>query len=162
MPGAIVITGPTGTGKSALAVRVAERVNGEIISADSRQVYRHMDVGTAKPSSALRRRVPHHGLERLDPDDSYSAGGFARDAWGWIEEIRARGRTPIIVGGTGFFIRALLVPLGPEPAGDPERRARLRRYLSGLPVAELHRWLQRLDPPRAQQLSGEGGRQRLA
>lgn len=160
-PEAIVITGPTGTGKSELAVEVAERVNGAIVSADSRQIYRHMDIGTAKPSAALRRRVPHFGLDLLDPGASYSAGRFARDAWSWIEEIRRRGQLAIVVGGTGLFIRALLEPLGPEPQMDPERRTRLRRYLSGLAIDRLHRWLERLDPQRAGQLKGEGGPQRL-
>ncbi|MGD2153882.1 MAG: tRNA (adenosine(37)-N6)-dimethylallyltransferase MiaA [Gemmatimonadales bacterium] len=161
LPAAIVIAGPTGTGKSAVAVEVAERVNGAIVSADSRQIYRHMDIGTAKPPMALRRRVRHYGLDRLDPDESYSAGRFARDAWSWIEEIRGRGQVAIVVGGTGFFIRALLEPLGPEPDLTPERRTRLRRYLSGLPVEELHRWLARLDPLREEQLKEEGGGQRL-
>jgi tRNA dimethylallyltransferase len=158
---AIVITGPTGTGKTALAVEVAERVSGAIISADSRQVYRCMDIGTAKPPAELRARVPHYGLDHLDPDESYSAGRFARDAWSWIEEVRGGGHVPVLVGGTGFFIRALLMPLGPEPELDLERRTRLRRYLSGLPVEELRRWLESLDSERADQLKGEGGRQRL-
>jgi tRNA dimethylallyltransferase len=161
LPEAIVITGPTGTGKSALAVEVAERLNGAIVSTDSRQIYRHMDIGTAKPSAASRRRVPHYGLDLLDPDESYSAGRFARDAWRWIEEIGERGKVPVVVGGTGFFIRALLEPLGPEPELTPERLMPVRRFLSNLPVDELHRWLRRLDPQRAEQLSGEGGRQRL-
>ncbi len=161
LPEAIVITGPTGTGKSALGVEVAERLNGAIVSADSRQIYRHMDIGTAKPSAASRRRVPHYGLDLLDPDESYSAGRFARDAWRWIEEVAECGKVPVIVGGTGFFIRALLEPLGPEPEPMPERLTPVRRYLSSLPVEELHRWLRRLDPQRAEQLSGEGGRQRL-
>jgi tRNA dimethylallyltransferase len=159
---AIVITGATGTGKSELAVDVAERVDGEIISADSRQVFRDMDIGTAKPCDSLRGRVPHHGLDRLDPDEKYSAGMFARDAWTWIGAARECGRVPIVVGGTGFFIRALLAPLGPEPEFDPERRERLRRLLTRWPTESLKRWLGRLDPRRASQLEGEGGPQRLA
>jgi tRNA dimethylallyltransferase len=160
-PEAIVVTGPTGTGKSALAVEVAVRLNGAVVSADSRQIYRHMDIGTAKPPAALRERVPHYGLDLLEPDESYSAGRFARDAWRWIEEIGGSGKVPVVVGGTGFFIRALLEPLGQEPELPPERRTRLRRYLACLPVGELHRWLKRLDPQRAEQLVGEGGSQRL-
>jgi tRNA dimethylallyltransferase len=159
---AVVITGPTGVGKSELAADVAERIGGEVISADSRQVYRGMDAGTAKPSAALRARVPHHGLDLLEPDESYSAGRFARDAWSWIAGIRERGRVPLIVGGTGFFLRALLAPLGPEPALDSARLASLRRYLDGRGPDELLRWLTRLDPRRARQLSEEGGRQRVA
>lgn len=160
--GALVITGPTAAGKSRLAVAVAERLNGEVISADSRQVYRGMDIGTAKPESALRRRVPHHGLDLLDPDEPYSAGRFARDAWRWIRDIRDRGRIAIIVGGTGFFIRALLDPLGPEPELAAERRDRLRAHLARRSPAELKRWLGRLDRARAQRLRDEGGSQRLS
>ncbi len=162
LPQAMVITGPTGTGKTRLAVEVAERVGAEIISADSRQVYQHMDIGTAKPSAELRQRVPHHGLDLLNPDEGYSAGRFARDAWRWIEEARARGRGALVVGGTGFFIRALLTPLGPEPDCDPRRRAQLRDYLTRRPIADLRRWLIRIDPSRGAQLEHEGGPQRLS
>lgn len=162
MPKAIVITGPTGTGKSELAVDVAERLAGEVVSADSRQVYRGMDIGTAKPSLRLRSRVPHHGLDLVAVNESYSAGRFARDAQGWIRDIRARGRVPIVAGGSGFFVRALLQPLAPDPEVDLERRARLRDYLSLRSPEELKRWLRRLDPARAEQLEGEGGPQRLA
>ncbi|KPK81411.1 MAG: hypothetical protein AMS25_06495 [Gemmatimonas sp. SM23_52] len=161
-PDAIVITGATGTGKTALAVEVAERTAGEIICADSRQVYRYMDIGTAKPVAALRERVPHHGVDWLDPDEDYSAGRFARDAWRWITQVRERSGTPIVVGGTGFFIRALLAPLGPEPTYEPNQRLRLRSYLSSRTSGELKRWLGRLDPRRAEQLAAEGGRQRLS
>lgn len=161
-PDAIVITGPTGAGKTELAVELTEKVGGSIVSADSRQVYREMNIGTAKPGSNTRRRVPHFGLDILDPDQGYSAGRFARDAWAWIDEIRAAGGVPVIVGGTGFFIRALLEPLGPEPQLEEERRDALRRYLSELAAAELKRWLVRLDPKRAAELSDEGGRQRLS
>jgi tRNA dimethylallyltransferase len=159
---AIVITGPTGSGKTETAVEVAERVDGEIVSADSRQVYRHLDVGTAKPDASLRDRVRHHGLDLLDPAERYSAGRFARDAARWISGISGRGRVPIAVGGTGLFIRALLTPLGPEPDFDPNRRQRLRQLLSGWPTEKLRMWLERLDPPRASQLENEGGPQRLA
>jgi tRNA dimethylallyltransferase len=159
---AIVITGATGTGKSGLAIEVAERLDGAIISADSRQVYRNMDIGTAKPPESDRARVPHFGIDTLDPDQAYSAGRFARDAWSWIGEIRESGRIPLIVGGTGFFIHALLSPLGPEPKLDPQRRAEMRRYLQGRPTDTLKAWLDRLDPERGGQLRDEGGSQRLA
>jgi tRNA dimethylallyltransferase len=158
----IVITGPTGSGKTELAGQLAERLDGEIVSADSRQVYRYLDIGTAKPSDSLRSRVPHHGLDILDPAERYSAGRFARDAREWIGGIVRRGRVPIVVGGTGFFIRALLEPLAPEPDVEPERRERLRDVLRRWPTDELRRWLERLDPRRASQLENEGGPQRLA
>lgn len=160
--GALVITGPTASGKSRLAAAVAERLNGELISADSRQVYRGMDIGTAKPDPALRERVAHHGLDLLDPDEPYSAGRFARDAWGWIRGIRERGRVAIVVGGTGFFVRALLDPLGPEPELQRARRDPLRRFLARRSTAELKRWLARLDAERAERLRLEGGLQRLS
>lgn len=161
-PEALVITGPTGTGKSELAVVVADRLGGEIISADSRQIYRGMDIGTAKPAHDLRARIVHHGLDLVEPAGSYSAGRFAVDARRWIGEIRARGRVPVIAGGTGFFIRALLDPLAAEPDMDDRRKERLRRHLSAHSMEELKRWLVRLDPARAEQLSSEGGRQRLS
>jgi len=158
----IVITGPTGTGKTDLAVHLAERLDGEIVSADSRQVYRYLDIGTAKPNAALRDRVPHHGLDFLDPHERYSAGRFGRDARDWIRGIVGRGRVPIVVGGTGFFIRALLQPLAPEPDIEPERRERLRQVLNGWTTDKLKTWLERLDPRRASQLQNEGGPQRIA
>lgn len=148
-------------GKSQLAVALAERLGGEVISADSRQVYKGMDIGTAKPGPDVRRRVPHHGLDLIEPDARYSAGRFARDAWRWIEAIEARGGLPMVVGGTGLFLRALLDPLAPEPDFDRERRKALRRYLSALEVGDLKRWLGRLDPRRARDLAREGGSQRL-
>lgn len=160
--GALIITGPTASGKSRLGAAAAERLGGDVISADSRQVYRGMDIGTAKPEPALRERVPHHGLDLLNPDEPYSAGRFARDAWGWIGGIRAHGRRPIVVGGTGFFIRALLDPLGPEPELRRGRRDRLRRFLKGRSTSELKRWLDRLDPERAERLRQEGGPQRIS
>ena len=159
---AIVVTGATGTGKSELAIEVAERLGGAIISADSRQVYRSMDIGTAKPPESDRQRVPHFGIDTLDPDEAYSAGRFARETWRWIDEIRESGRVPLIVGGTGFFIHTLLSPLGPEPELDPERRTRLRRYLQERSTEALKTWLGRLDPERGEQLRDEGGGQRLA
>jgi tRNA dimethylallyltransferase len=159
---AVVITGPTGSGKTELTVVVAEAIGGAIVSADSRQVYREMEIGTAKPSASLRARVRHFGLDLLEPNESYSAGRFARDAWKWIGQIERDGDVPIIAGGTGFFIRALLDPLGPEPALGGGRRDALRSFLSRLDPDELRRWLVRLDPDRASQLADEGGRQRLA
>lgn len=157
----LVITGPTATGKTALSLEVADRLDGEIISMDSRQVYRGLDIGTAKATPEQRARVPHHGLDLVDPDERYSAGRFAEDARRWIEEIRARGHTPIMVGGTGFFLRALTHPLFEEPEMSIEVRERLKRYLDRKPIDELHRWARALDPVSAAALEEWGGRQRL-
>ncbi len=157
----LIIAGPTAVGKSAVALEVAQRIDGEIISADSLQVYRGMDIGTAKASARERERVPHHGLDLVDPDDRYSAGQFARDSATWMEAIRARGRTPIIVGGTGFFIRALTHPMFSEPPMAEERRESLRAYLSSLGLPRLKQWLQRLDPESAGRLADRGGSQRI-
>ena len=106
-----VITGPTGAGKSALALALARRVPLGIVSGDSRQIYRGFDVGTAKPSAAERACVPHFGLDIVDPDTRYSAAAWAADAATWMEQVRRAEREPVIVGGTGFYIRALTAPL---------------------------------------------------
>jgi tRNA dimethylallyltransferase len=162
---ALVITGPTATGKTGISLEVAERLDGEIISMDSRQVYRGMDIGTAKATTAERRRVPHHGLDLVDPDERYNAGRFATDARRWIDEIRSRGRLPILVGGTGFFLRALTQPLFAEPPLPTGPRRALQDHLDGLPAADLERWLATLDPATAAELAGRAGgagRQRLS
>ena len=156
----LAIVGPTAAGKSELAVEVALRLEGEVVSLDSRQVYRRMDIGTAKLAPAERRGVPHHGLDLIDPDQAYSAGRFARDARRWIREIRERGRVPVLVGGTGFFLRALTAPIFREPPLDPARRRALRRWLGARPRAELERWTSALDPERAA-LAAAGGPQRM-
>lgn len=158
---ALAITGATATGKTRLAVAVARRLDGEIISMDSRQVYRGMDIGTAKATAEERDGVPHHGLDLVEPGTRYSAGQFARDARRWIREIRGRGRVPVLAGGTGFFLRALTHPLFAEPPMDPERRRRLGRWLDRRPEDELARWLEALDPESARRLRDGGGRQRV-
>ncbi|MFW6331167.1 MAG: tRNA (adenosine(37)-N6)-dimethylallyltransferase MiaA, partial [Gemmatimonadota bacterium] len=140
---------------------VAEALDGEVISADSRQVYRGLDVGTAKPTPAERARAPHHGLDLVDPDVRYSAGRFARDAVRWIDEIAGRGRVPVVVGGTGFFIRALTDPLFREPPMERSRRERLREVLDGLEPERLRRWLERLDAESAGTLRERGEAQRV-
>jgi tRNA dimethylallyltransferase len=156
----LVITGPTCTGKTALAIEVAEALDGEIISMDSRQVYTGMDIGTDKVVPPERSRVPHHGLDIRDPDQTYSAGQFARDARRWIAEIRGRGRVPILAGGTGFFLKAVTEPIFTEPELDPLRRAPLRAWLESQAPEELGRWIEILDPERAE-LARAGGIQRL-
>lgn len=156
----LAIIGPTASGKTALSLEVARCLPGEIVSMDSRQVYRGMDIGTAKATTAERRAVPHHGLDLVEPDERYSAGRFARDARGWITEIRGRGRVPILVGGTGFFLRALTEPVFAEPQLDERRRRALRAYLKEQPPERLEAWVRRLDPERAV-IAVQGGPQRM-
>ena len=152
-----VIVGPTGVGKTAVAVSLAALAPITVISADARQVYRGLDIGTAKPDRDTRARVPHRGLDLVAPGERYSAGRFARDAAGWIAETRTAGREPIVVGGTGLYIRALAEGLFREPPFDQERRTQLRDWAASLEGADLARWAGRLD----QQFLG-GGRQRAA
>jgi len=152
-----VLVGPTAVGKTAVAIALAALTPVTVISADARQVYRGLDIGTAKPDRALRSTVPHVGLDLVDPGERYSAGRFARDAAGWLDEIRAVGRLPLVVGGTGFYIRALADGLFREPPLDPGRRDRLRGWTDRLPGPDLVRWAGRLDA-RFQ----VGGRQRAA
>jgi tRNA dimethylallyltransferase len=152
-----VVVGPTAIGKTAVALALAERLDLEVVSADSRQVYRRLDIGTAKPTRRERQRVPHHGLDLVEPGERYSAGRFAREASGWIDAIRARGRVPVLVGGTGLYVRAVVDGLFLEPPLDPERRRALEHWITGLDAAELVRWASRLDPG----FTG-GGRQRAS
>lgn len=157
----LAIVGATATGKTAVAVEVARRCGGEIISMDSRQIYRGMDVGTAKATVAQRAAVPHHGIDLVGPEDRFSAGRFGRYAREMVAEIESRGATPILAGGTGFFLRSLTNPIFREPELEPERRAALERYLADRDEAELKRWLAELDPDSAARLRDWGGRQRL-
>lgn len=157
----LALVGATASGKTALSVAVARRLDGEIVSMDSRQVYRGMDVGTAKATAGERGGVPHHGLDLVSPDQRYSAGRFARDARGWIREIRERGRVPLLVGGTGFFLKAVVDPIFAEPPLDGERRDRLRRYFRDQPRQRLEAWAAHLDPERAA-LAAQGGPHRLS
>lgn len=145
----LVICGPTGAGKSALAMQLAERFPVAIVSADSRAVYRGMDIGTSKADAASRERVPHYGLDLVQPTERYSAAAWADAADLWIDETRARGLEPIVVGGTGFYLRSLFDPLFEEPELDPERRTAVGQVLEQLPVSELARWVAEIDPPRA-------------
>ncbi len=156
----LAVTGPTASGKTALSLEIARLLDGEIVSMDSRQVYRGMDVGTAKVSLQDRARAPHHGLDLLDPDQAFSAVEFARFARGRVRAIRSRGRVPILVGGTGFFLRALTDPIFREPVQDAGLRARLRDVLAGMDRSEQERWVRRLDPERAD-AAVAGGAQRM-
>jgi tRNA dimethylallyltransferase len=144
----VVISGPTGSGKSDLAVRIAEEVGGEIINADSMQVYRGMDIGTAKPPAEEQARIPHHLLDIVSPDENFSASDFRREATAAIEDIDRRGKKAIVVGGTGLYIRALLEGLVDSPTGDPE----LRQQFADVPGEELLRRLAEVDPETAGRL----------
>ena len=152
-----VLVGPTAVGKTAVAVALAAHWPLEVISADSRQVYRRLDIGTAKPTKKERARIPHHGVDLVEPGERYSAGHFARDAVKWLEEIRARGNLPVVVGGTGLYVRALSEGLFAEPPLDPAKRRSLDAWTARLEPIELLRWASRLDPG----FRG-GGRQRAA
>ncbi len=152
-----VLVGPTAVGKTAVAAALAERIPLTVISADARQVYRRLDIGTAKAELGLRARVPHLGLDLIEPGERFSAGRFATEAAGWLTAVRAAGRLPLIVGGTGFYVRALADGLFHEPPLDPARRERLRGWAAGLEGRALARWALRLDA----RFTG-GGRQRAA
>jgi tRNA dimethylallyltransferase len=148
----VAIVGPTATGKSALALAVAEELDGEIVNADALQVYRGFDLGTAKPSPEERQRVPHHLIDILDPHERYSAGEFARRARAAIADIEARGRLPIVAGGSGLYLRALIEGISPVPPGDPATRRALRARLAAEGLPALHAELARRDPETAARL----------
>jgi tRNA dimethylallyltransferase len=144
-----VICGPTAAGKSTLALALAERFGATIISADSRQVYRGFDVGTAKAGLAEQARVPHRGIDVVEPEERYSAARWASEATEWMAESVARGRTPVIVGGTGLYIRALISGLFEEPPLDAAQRDALDAILAAQPTDALRRWCERVDAPLA-------------
>lgn len=143
------IVGPTAAGKSGLALQLAAARGLAIISADSRQVYRGFDVGTAKPTVAEQQAVPHYLLDVVDPTERYSAARWVEDAEQALREATARGTPPVIVGGTGLYIRALVEPLDPVPELPAAAREQLAAWLDTLSAAELARWCERLDPARA-------------
>jgi len=144
----VVLSGPTASGKSGLALALAREFPVEIVNADSLQVYRYFDVGTAKPTSGERREVPHHLIDVAEPDEPYDAGRYVREAERAIREIRDRGKVPILVGGTGMYIRALLRGLDPLPS-DPRVRKELVRRWDAEGGAPLHAELARIDPETA-------------
>jgi tRNA dimethylallyltransferase len=155
----VAIVGPTASGKSALALRAAERSGGEIVSADSRQVYRGMDVGTAKPTAAERARVPHHCIDLVDPSEPYDAARYQRDGRAALADIASRGKTAYVVGGTGLYVRALLDGLLLDAAPtDPELRASLERRVDAEGPAALHRELARIDPAAAERVDVRNAR----
>jgi tRNA dimethylallyltransferase len=146
------IVGPTGAGKSALAMEVAERLNCEIVNADSRQFYRGMDLGTAKPSAEDRARVPHHLIDVRQPDEALDVAEFAQLARDAIEGIAARGRNPLVVGGSGLYLRVIRGGIFPGPPASAEIRDRLAKVAAEQGVAHLHRRLRELDPEAANRI----------
>jgi tRNA dimethylallyltransferase len=152
-PPLVALVGPTASGKSALALALAERWPLEIVSVDSALVYRDMDIGTAKPSAAERARVPHHLIDILDPAQAYSAAQFATDVARLLPQIRARGRIPLLVGGTMLYIRALQQGLDPLPPADAAVRAELDARARSLGWPAMHAELARVDPATAARLA---------
>lgn len=159
-PRVLVIAGPTATGKSALGLALAERVGGEIVNADALQVYRGLDVGTAKPTAEERERVPHHLIDVLEPTERYSAGEFARRAREAIGGIHARGGKALVVGGSGLYLRALLDGISPIPPGDRAVRRVLRDRVADEGLPALYEELGRRDPATAERLPS-GDTQRI-
>jgi tRNA dimethylallyltransferase len=145
-PRVLAVLGPTASGKSALGLALAHRLNGEILNCDSTAVYRGFDIGTDKVAPADRQGIPHHLIDIADPTEVYTAAQYARDAAAVIRDVHARGRLPILVGGTGFYYRALVRGLFPGPGADPALRARLDRIAGRRGPERLHRLLSRVDP----------------
>ena len=148
----LAIVGPTAAGKSALGIALAERLGGEIVSCDSTAVYRGFDIGTDKVPRALRRGIPHHLVDVVDPDDSYTAARYARDAAAAVRGITTAGKLPIVVGGSGLYYRALTRGLFDGPARDDVLRGRLTRIAGRRGVEQLHRMLARVDAPSADRI----------
>jgi tRNA dimethylallyltransferase len=150
LPLLVVILGPTASGKTALSLHVAERMQGEVVSCDSVAVYRELEIGTAKPSKEERRRVPHHLIDIAGPKELVTAGDYARQARQAITEITAREHLPIVVGGSGLYLRALLEGLFAGPPRSEELRIRLRERAAERGTDYLHKLLHRIDPAAAQ------------
>jgi tRNA dimethylallyltransferase len=148
-----VILGPTASGKSALAVALAEKLGGEVVVCDSTQVYRGFDIGTGKISAAEQRGIPHWMMDLVEPHDVFTAGDYRRRAEEVLRDIHARGRLPIVTAGTGLYLRALLEGLADAPTRSEELRARLRERSAGRGPEYLHRLLRRLDPSSAARIA---------
>jgi tRNA dimethylallyltransferase len=151
-PRLVAIVGPTATGKSALGIALAQRFDGEIVSCDSTAVYRGFDIGTDKVPPAEQQGIPHHLVDVVEPTEEYSAARYARDASAVIRAITSRGRVPILVGGTGFYYRALTRGLFEGPSRDERLRRRLERVADRRGPACLHKWLARVDPASAERI----------
>ena len=151
----LVILGPTAVGKTALSLQIAEQFEGEIISADSRLFYRGMDIGTAKPSAAEQAQAPHHLIDICNPDETLTLGEYQRRAYRTIDSVLENGRLPILVGGTGQYVKAVVEGWGiPEVPPHPD----LREALESMGGPELARWLQRLDPTAAERIDARNVR----
>ena len=148
----IVVVGPTASGKTSLALRLAEQFGGEIVSCDSVAVYREMEIGTAKPSLEERSLVQHHMIDIVSPDQACTAGDYSRQAREALTAITERGRVPIVAGGTGLYLRALIDGLFPAPPQQPQLRERLRQRAADRGPGYLHRLLKRFDPAAAAQI----------
>lgn len=148
----LCVVGPTASGKTELAIRVCERVSGEIVSADSVQIYRGFDIGSGKPTAEERARAPHHLIDVLDPREAADAMAYAALAERAIEDIRARGKVPVLCGGTYFWVRALVIGLAPAPRADAAIRARHREIVEERGRGALHEELARVDPVAAARL----------
>jgi tRNA dimethylallyltransferase len=144
-----IIVGPTAAGKSALALELATTFRGAIVGADSRHIYRGFDIGTGKPNASECAVVPHYGIDVAEPSERWSAARYADAAAVWLSVIESHGRVPVVVGGTGFWVSALVAPLAPIPALDPARRAAIDAYLTGLPLTRVREWCEALDRARA-------------
>ena len=147
-----VILGPTASGKTALSLALGKKFNGEIVNCDSVAMYREFDLGTAKPSPAERAQVPHHLFDSVDPTEGVTAGEYARQARWILEDIKARGHLPIVVGGTGLYLRALLEGLFPGPQRSEELRQRLRQHAAKRAPEYLHKLLSRFDHATAEKI----------
>lgn len=157
LPPLLAILGPTASGKSALGVWLAERLGGEVVACDSTQLYRGFDIGTAKPSAAECRGVPHHLIDVLDPNAAATAGGYRELALAVLDDLRKRRRLPVLTVGTGLYLRALLEGLADVPQRSEELRERLRASAAEHPAGHLHRILKRLDAAAAQKIAPADG-----
>ena len=148
----LLLVGPTAVGKTGLSLPLAEKLAGEIVAADSRQVYRYMDIGTAKPTREEQQRIPHHFIDIRDPDQYYSAGEYGREARRCIEDLLAQGRQPVVVGGSGFYISALVDGLFAPKISDPEVKIRWRQRIDEQGLPAVFHYLQQVDPITAARL----------
>jgi tRNA dimethylallyltransferase len=160
MKSVITIVGPTASGKTGLAIALCSQMNGEIVSADSRQIYKRLDIGTAKPTAPERQQAVFHLIDFIEPDEEYSCGQFRRDAERRIQAIRDRKKIPIVCGGTGLYIRALFDPLHPLPRSTRETKDKLGAELKSRGLGFLYRRLQEIDPDWARRIE-PNDRQRI-